>query len=131
MSVPALHDLTLPLLQSFANGEERVFADVVGELADQFELTPEERNARIPSGTRIFCNRVGWARCELRAAGLLRSRPGGRNQITPNGEQVLKSKPERIDRKFLARFSKPANHIAVQTTEIMAELGVQQEFAVS
>jgi len=57
----------------------------VDALANEFKLTQEERAALLPSGHQeIFKNRVGWAKADLKMAGLL-DRQRGVSKITPSG----------------------------------------------
>ena len=61
--IPDYQTLMLPLLKSVSDGNEYKFSDVVSTLANQFNLTEEERSELLPSGTAfLFSNRVGWAR---------------------------------------------------------------------
>ena len=51
-----------------------------------------------PSGAQpVFYNRVMWARFYLVKAGLLTSPKRGMMQITPRGQEVLKSKVEKLN----------------------------------
>ena len=52
-----------------------------------------------------FDNRVRWSAFYLRKAGLLERTGRGKIRITPRGQQVLQTKPARIDVKFLKQFS--------------------------
>ena len=104
MQIPDFQSLMLPVLQASANGEVR-FADVVERLAEQLGLTPEARAELLPSGKQtVFNNRVHWAKTYLAKAGLLESTRRGHFKITPRGEQVVASHPDRIDISFLNQF---------------------------
>ncbi len=106
MAIPDYETLMLPLLSRLANGETRVLKDVMAELADVFELTPEERAQLLPSGgTLTFASRVGWAKTYLKKAGLVQQPKRGLVQITGQGQAALAQKPVRIDVKFLAQYS--------------------------
>jgi len=62
-----------PVLKLAADETEHKFSQAVEQLADEFELSTEERNELLPSGNQaVFNNRVGWARSYLKQAGLLR-----------------------------------------------------------
>ena len=72
MAIPDYQSIMLPLLKLVSDGQEYKMRDVTDKLADHFNLTEEERQEPIPSGTQaLFYNRVGWARTYLVKAGLL------------------------------------------------------------
>lgn len=97
--------LMLPVLKLAADGEEHKFSQSVEELADEFNLTTEERNELLPSGSQaVFNNRVGWARSYLKQAGLLASPKRGFFTITPKGIELLATNPERISISVLEQF---------------------------
>jgi restriction system protein len=104
MSVPDYQSLMLPVLQTASRGEVRI-GDAVEELADQLSLTAEERTALPPSGKQtVFSNRVHWAKTYLGKAGLIEATRRGHFKITTRGQQVIASRPERIDNAFLGQF---------------------------
>lgn len=106
MAIPDYETLMLPLLSRLAGGEVLVLKEVMAELANVFELTPEERAQLLPSGgTLTFASRVGWAKTYLKKAGLVQQPKRGLVQITDQGKAVLAQKPVRIDVKFLEQFS--------------------------
>lgn len=95
----------LPILQLAADGKEHRFRTTVEELADQYNLTDEERSELLPSGGYpLFDNRVGWARTYLKQAGLLQSTKRGVFLITELGKKVLEQNPTHIDVAFLDQF---------------------------
>jgi restriction system protein len=105
MAVPDYQTVMLPLLKLLADGETHNIADLAGQISEQFELTEEEREERIPSGTqRLISNRVGWAKSYLKASGLVEQPKRAFVRITDEGKNTLALKPERIDNAFLRRF---------------------------
>lgn len=51
MAVPDYQTLMLPVLQLLGDGQvRRVVPDITDPLADQFQLTPDERQQMLPSG---------------------------------------------------------------------------------
>jgi restriction system protein len=105
MSVPDFQSITLPVLQLAAHGEVHT-RDAIEKLADQFELTAEEREELLPSGQQTrFSNRVYWAIVYLQRGGLIERRARGVYAITDLGHKVLAAPPERIDRRFLSQFA--------------------------
>lgn len=104
MSVPDYQSLMLPVLQTASRGEVRI-GEAVDQLADQLGLTAEERTALLPSGKQtVFSNRVHWAKTYLGKAGLIEATRRGHFKITARGQQVIGSRPERIDNRFLGQF---------------------------
>jgi restriction system protein len=105
MPVPDFQSLMLPVLAFSTSGEVRI-GDVIDRLADQLNLTPEERAELLPSGSQtVFANRVHWAKTFLGKAGLIESTRRGYFKITERGKQVLDTHPARIDNAFLSQFT--------------------------
>ena len=107
MAIPDYETLMLPLLHlaAEANGQEVPLPAAVSKLADQFNLTDEERQELLPSGgTFKFPSRVSWARTYLQKAGLLESARKGHFRITDRGWSVLKTNPDHIDGVLLSQF---------------------------
>jgi len=94
----------LPLLELTADGAEHSMRDARDRLAIKFGLSEEEQNALLPSGQRIFPNRVGWARTYLVTARALDATRRGFFRITERGRTLLDEKPQRITVKLLQRF---------------------------
>jgi restriction system protein len=105
MAVPDFQFLMLPVLQEYADGNERLSRDVRTAIASRLGLTAEDIAERLPSSSQTrLANRVAWAHSYLRQAGLLESRRRGHYRITDRGQQVLAVPPPRIDIRFLERF---------------------------
>jgi len=105
VAIPNYQMLMLPLLKLAADGEEHKFSQAVEKLADEFNLSAEERNELLPSGSQaVFNNRVGWARSYLKQAGLLASPKRGFFTITSKGIELLATNPEKIDISVLEQF---------------------------
>jgi restriction system protein len=105
MAIPDYQTIMLPLLKFAADNKEHFLREAVDCLADEFELSEEERKEMLPSGTQIlFNNRVAWALTYIRKAGLVESPKRGVFKITDRGHQVLSQDLENIDSKFLDQF---------------------------
>ncbi len=105
MAIPDYETLMLPLLEFLSDGAEHSMEQATEHIASRFELTPEEREERIPSGNSTYIkNRTGWARTYLKKAGLLCSPKRGHIQLTDRGRQALTEQPSRIDRTYLEQF---------------------------
>jgi restriction system protein len=104
MPIPDFQTLMLPVLKLSAEREWRI-SDAVERLADDFNLSPEERTTLIPSGRQTtFSNRVAWAKSYLVKAGLLKPTRRAHFCISEQGRGVLASPPGRITIKYLNRF---------------------------
>lgn len=104
MTIPDFQTLMLPVLRASAGGEVRI-GDVVETLANEFQLTDDERAHVLPSGRQTtFANGVHWSKSHLGKAGLVHLSGRGRLAITDRGREVLATPPARIDSKFLQRF---------------------------
>ena len=105
MAIPDYQTLMLPVLRLASDGNEHKFSKAVEELADEFNLSTEERNELLPSGSQaVFNNRVGWARSYLKQAGLLASPKRGLFTITQKGTELLATNPLRIDASTLEQY---------------------------
>jgi restriction system protein len=105
MAIPDYQTVMLPLLRFLKDGNDHSIGEVVDSLADEFQLSPEERDQLLESGQQtVIRNRAGWARTYLKKAGLIASSRRGSFRITERGQSVLASKPERIDVKYLEQF---------------------------
>jgi restriction system protein len=104
VTVPDFQTITLPLLNLSAAGEVRT-REAIDKLADEFGLTPEERQELLPSGRQTrFSNRVHWAIVYLQKGGLIQRVARGVYRITEQGKTVLLQPPPRIDRRYLTQF---------------------------
>ena len=104
MAIPDYQTLMLPVLRSAAQGEVAI-RDVIGKLADDYQLTDDERAELLPSGRQLtFYNRVHWAKTYLTQAGLVRITRRAYFGITERGKQVLAENPDHIDVAYLTQF---------------------------
>jgi len=95
----------LPLLVYLGDGAEHSLAEVIEVLGDRMGLSPEDKKELLPSESDVkFDNRVRWAAFYLRKAELVERTGRGRIRITERGRQVLGTKPERINIRFLRQF---------------------------
>jgi hypothetical protein len=105
MPVPDFQTLMLPLLKLAADGQQHTSAEAYESLAQQFQLSAEDRAQVLQNGQPRFNNRVGWATTYLKKAGLLQSVGRGLFQLTDRGRDVLAADPHAIDIAFLeSRF---------------------------
>ncbi len=106
MAIPDYQTVMLPLLQFLSDAKEHSIGEVVDHLAEQFQLSAEEREQLLGSGQQtVIRNRAGWARTYLKKAGLIEATRRGFFQITERGQSALAKNPARIDVKYLEQFS--------------------------
>jgi restriction system protein len=114
-------------LKLLADGQEWKMRDVVEALASGFSLTDEERQEMLPSGqSKVFSNRVGWAKTHLKNAGLVDNPSRGQVRLSDQGRQVLAQNPVSIDMKFLRQYDGYRPFIGeIQSDEAIASDSVQ------
>ena len=122
MAIPDFQTLMLPLLELLKDGKPVKLSEMVEIMSDKYNLTEEERNEWLPSKVqKTMYNRVAWAKQYLKNSELIESPEKGSFEITEKGLNILKSKPERIDLRFLKNLDKenqPENESDLQETHI-------------
>lgn len=104
MPIPDYQSLMLPLLKHAAGGETRV-PEVEDKIADEFGLTPEERDQLLPSGRqKVLHNRIHWAKSYMSKAGLIDQPRRGRFIASEEGRALLAQKPQKIDVEMLLEY---------------------------
>jgi restriction system protein len=101
MPIPAVTKFRVPLFKLLGDGREWKLSDAADALANQFQLTPEERELVISSGYPVVRHRTGWAGFHLRKAGLVHEGIKGILHLTAEGHELLASNPEDLSDKFL------------------------------
>lgn len=105
MTIPDFQTIMRPSLALLNDGETRRSRDIVGAIAEQFELSNDEREQLLPSGRqRVIDNRVGWALTYLFQAGLTERPQRAHVRITELGRRALAEHPDRIDMKVLEKY---------------------------
>jgi len=105
MSIPDFQSMMLPMLEAIGDGKDHSNVEINKALAKQFGVTDEELQEVLPSGqSKVFVNRLGWAKTYLKRAGLLESPSRKVFHITSQGNAVLAKKPKKINIAFLKQF---------------------------
>ena len=105
MSIPDFQSIMLPLLEYLQDGKEHSSREMNQALADHFQLTQEDKEQLLPSGSqKVFTNRLAWAKAHLKMAGLLHAPKRGIAVITERGVDILRQNPGHIDLKLLKQF---------------------------
>lgn len=105
MTIPVFNTCMLPALEFAADKKEHSNQELVAFLSDFFKLSEDERNEKLPSGTktRIY-DRASWAKTYLKRAKLIEITSQSKFVITARGEAVLKEKLPSITVKYLEKF---------------------------
>jgi restriction system protein len=104
MAVPDFQTIMLPVLKIVRQGDCDA-SEVVNKISDEFKLSEEDRNQKIPSGGMpTIRNRVQWALTYLTKANLAERPKRGIFRITDLGEKTLSKNPTKIDMKYLEQF---------------------------
>jgi restriction system protein len=94
----------LPVLKVSATGEVHI-QDAVERLAQELELTNQERSELLPSGKQgLFANRVHWAKTYLHKAGCVKIVRRGWFTITARGQDLLAKNLKELNTKLLKQF---------------------------
>lgn len=104
MTMPKYNELFFSVLKFSADKKEHKLKDTVFALANQLQLSEEEKAMTLDSGQLVFANRIGWARTYLKKAGLIESKRRGYTNITQEGLKVLDENPPILNEKFLERY---------------------------
>ena len=104
MSVPDYQSLMAPTLSVLADGGDHSLAELRAVVAERLGLAEEDLQAKIPSGTPLFANRLHWAVTYMYQAGLLSRPKRGVVRITGRGRKVAAAHPDRVDVRVLSEF---------------------------
>jgi restriction system protein len=106
MPVPDFQSFFMPLLNIAADCKEHSLKEARQKIASNMNLTEEELNEPLPSGTQSkFDNRVAWAKIYLAKARVLESPRRAHFIITDRGLDLLRQGHARIDVKVLNQYA--------------------------
>ena len=94
MPIPDFQTVMRPLLESHGDGKEHVSHDLINSLADQFNLSEEERREMYQAAVRDFSTIESDGQRHRTQAGLLTSPRSAISVITQRGVEALQSHPE-------------------------------------
>jgi restriction system protein len=105
VAIPDFQTIMRPILILVSDGSIRRSRDIKTAIADEFDLSEDERAELLPSGKqRMIDNRVAWSLTHLVQAGLLERPERAHVRITEVGRQALRDHPERIDMSVLNAY---------------------------
>lgn len=100
--IPDFQKIMLPLLKLISDGQEHSTNETNLELAKFFNLTQEEVNQYLPSGSqKTFSNRVAWAKAYLKMADFIETTKRNYSKITESGKKFLQTNPSELNIKTL------------------------------
>jgi restriction system protein len=118
----------LPFLKIAADGSEHNLSETIETLAQQFDISDQDRKEILPSGRQQrFDNRVRWVRTYLGKACLITSTGRSKFRITERGAEVLKNNPPQINIKFLKQFPEFLEFVSSKENQTNGESNTSQE----
>lgn len=86
MAIPKFNELFNDILELLSDKEEYRTRDVKEIISNRLDLTDEEKQELLPSGTQpVIINRIGWSITSLKKAGYVESKKWGFVNITEFG----------------------------------------------
>jgi restriction system protein len=104
LAIPDYQSVMHPFVRCLIDGQDHSIRDLTTQLADEFHLTPEERRQLLPMGSRMFDNRVAWARTYLKEGGLIEAPRRGVVRITERGRAAIGADVQ-INNQYLQQFT--------------------------
>ncbi len=104
MPIPTFEKMLRPLLD-LATKEDLTRSTATVAMEDHFQLTPDERSARIETGATYVRNRTGWAMTFLTKGRLIERIAPRTYRATEFGRQFLRDHPDSISVKDLRTIS--------------------------
>jgi len=130
--IPDFQTLMLPVLTRIAAGDI-AFRDLSAKLSQEFSLSEEEQNRKLPSGNdRVFDNRIRWVIFHMKNADLLETPKRGVYAVTPEGRRLLAGAPASSDILRVCnqrRKSPPKKSANVQTEDADTTLSAEDHAA--
>ncbi len=103
MAIPTFEMMLRPIL-AMATQESITRIGVTAAMEDHFNLSQEEREARIQTGATYVRNRAGWAMTFLTKAGLIEKVASRTYKATEFGRSYLLEHPNQITNKDLQKI---------------------------
>jgi restriction system protein len=132
MGVPDYQSMMLPALSRLADGREHGLRDLLGQVADDLELSESDRTEPLASGngTKLY-SRLQWAFTYMAQARLLDKVGRGLYKITQRGLDHLASRPTRIDNGVLRGYPEFVAFLTRSRTVGTDEVAAEHAAAVS
>lgn len=123
MPIPKFDELFNDVLELLSDKKEYKTRDVKEILSNKLDLTDEERQQLIPSGTEpIIKNRIGWSITSLKKAGYVESKKWGSVNITDLGLKEHETNPD-ITIDDLLKIPSYQEYMNGSSSEVVEEAG--------
>lgn len=123
MAIPKFDELFNEVLELLSDKKEYKTRDVKEILSKKLDLTDEERQQLIPSGTEpIIKNRIGWSITSLKKAGYVESKKWGSVNITDLGLKEHEINPD-ITIEDLMKIPSYQEYMNGSSKEVIEEAG--------
>lgn len=104
MAVPKYYEIMPEFIRCLGDGELHTIKEIRSFCADALNLTEEDRQQTLPSGSNVFADRVGWARTYLKKAGLIESPSRANFKLTEAGTEAFQKGVECVTVAYLCQF---------------------------
>ena len=101
--IPNYQYFMLPVLKSAEKGAVSI-SDVIDNIANDANVSEEDRKIKTSTGSTLLYSRVSWAKSYLVQAGLLEIVGRGLFKATPEGLSLLAKNPKEINNKTLEKY---------------------------
>ena len=101
--IPNYQQFMLPVLKSAQNGAVSI-SDVIDDIANNANISDEDRKIKTSTGSTLLYSRVSWAKSYLVQAGLLEIVGRGLFKATNEGLSLLSKNPKEINNKTLEKY---------------------------
>lgn len=102
--IPKSYAIYKEFLEIINDGKEHNFKEIEEKLAKILNVTEEEREIRVSSGTKKYYMRLSWGCLNLKKAKLIEKTKRGVIKITQRGLDLLATNPEKIDNETLKKY---------------------------
>ena len=101
MAIPSQNEYHSATLRHYRNGQELRLRDIEESIAQEFQLTNEDLQIKLSSGTYAHNNRIRWALVSLARAGLLTRVEKGLYKISPEGISFINAHPSFTEKDLM------------------------------
>lgn len=104
MALPKYDELYMSVLESLSDGLPHTNLEIANKIAEKENISKEDRQQTLSSGSSVYINRVAWACTYLRKAGLIESVKRGHHRLTTEGKSILSAPPPVLDNNYLSKY---------------------------
>lgn len=104
MALPKFNEFFPYFMDCLSDGKAHSLHEVRDYCTKAFKLSPEDREIRTKSGSRIVDENIGWARTYLKKAGLITSPQKAIFKLTDEGKKAISRGSKNITLKYLQQY---------------------------